>query len=170
MKIYREWSTPNKFTFRIKPIKNLLRRYINGGVWVDPMSGQHTLVKITNDSNTKSKAMQNKDALDFLKEFKDESVDGVIFDPPYSYEMAKRLYKKEYKDTVEFLKYMLSCKNEIGRIIKPGGYAILCGWNSGGIGGKFDFDLVEVLVVCHGRSRNDTIVTVERRMNNKLEG
>jgi hypothetical protein len=38
------------------------------------------------------------------------------------------------------------------------------GWNSSGIGIKRGFELIEVLLVCHGGSHNDTIVTVERKI------
>jgi hypothetical protein len=50
----------------------------------------------------------------------------------------------------------------------PGGYAICCGWNSIGIGKKRGFKLIEVLLVCHGRLHNDTIVTVEQKVQTHL--
>jgi hypothetical protein len=45
--------------------------------------------------------------------------------------------------------------------IKLGGYAISFGWNSNGFGEKYGFTIIEILMVCHGSSHNDTIVVVE---------
>ena len=36
--------------------------------------------------------------------------------------------------------------------------------NSIGIGKKKGFEIIEILLVCHGRAHNDTIVTVERKV------
>ena len=55
-------------------------------------------------------------------------------------------------------------KNEVARIVKSGGYVISFGWNSGGIGKKNSFEIVEILLVPHGGAHNDTIVTVERKV------
>ena len=54
-------------------------------------------------------------------------------------------------------------KEQIGRIVKPGGYVITCSWNSGGIGKKHGFEIVEILMVAHGGWHNDTIVVVEKK-------
>ena len=57
--------------------------------------------------------------------------------------------------------FWANMKKEIGRIVKPNGFCIVCGWNSGGIGKKYGFNLVEILLVPHGGWHNDTIVTLE---------
>lgn len=168
MKINRVWAMPNKWTFKIKPIRELLNRYVNGSVWLDPMSGFNSPAKITNDENIETPALYHNDALEFLKGFPDATIYGVLFDPPYSYEKAKRLYKKKYPDTQIFFNYIRSCKKELCRIVKPGGYAILFGWNSNGLGKKNGFKLIEVLLIPHGWQKGDTIVTVERKINRRL--
>jgi hypothetical protein len=38
------------------------------------------------------------------------------------------------------------------------------GWNSSGVGTKRGMELIEVLLVSHGGSHNDTICTVERKI------
>ena len=55
-------------------------------------------------------------------------------------------------------------KKEIGRIVSVGGICITCGWNSGGVGKKYGFEIDEILLVAHGGWHNDTIVTVERKV------
>lgn len=51
MKIERQWAMPNKWTFRIKPIKELLMQEITDGLWVDPYAGECSPATITNDLN-----------------------------------------------------------------------------------------------------------------------
>lgn len=61
--------------------------------------------------------------------------------------------------------YWRKQKEQIGRIVKPNGIVITCGWNSGGIGKKYGFEIIEILLVAHGGWHNDTIVTVEKKVN-----
>ena len=60
--------------------------------------------------------------------------------------------------------YFTKFKTEISRIVKPNGIVITCGWNSNGIGKKYGFEIVEILLVAHGAMHNDTIVTIERKL------
>ena len=60
--------------------------------------------------------------------------------------------------------YWSKQKAEIGRLVKQGGYVVTCSWNSGGIGKKYGFEIVEILLVAHGGWHNDTIVVVERKV------
>jgi len=59
------------------------------------------------------------------------------------------------------MKYWADCKNEIARILKPGGKVICFGWNSMGLGKGRGFVMKRLLIINHGGSRNDTLVTVE---------
>ena len=40
MRIERIWAMPNKNTFEIKPIKELLTEEITNGLWVDPFANE----------------------------------------------------------------------------------------------------------------------------------
>lgn len=108
------------------------------------------------------------DALDFLKSFNNNSVDMVLYDPPYSPRQVSECYKKLGK-TVNMkttqASYWSNQKKEIGRIVKLGGKVITCGWNSGGIGKKYGFEIIEILIVAHGGWHNDTIVTVDKKVS-----
>lgn len=55
-------------------------------------------------------------------------------------------------------------KEEISRIMKKDGIAITCSWNSGGMGKKYGFEIIEILLVPHGGWHNDTIVTVCKKI------
>jgi hypothetical protein len=45
-----------------------------------------------------------------------------------------------------------------------GGIAISCGWNTNGFGKARGFKIIEIMCVAHGGSKNDTIVTVEKKI------
>ena len=60
--------------------------------------------------------------------------------------------------------WIASIKNEATRSIKLGGKAICFGWNSNGLGKKRGFKMIRILLVAHGGSHNDTIVTVEEKI------
>ena len=66
-----------------------------------------------------------------------------------------------------FKKKYLFIKNTYNKI-KIGGYAITCGWNSYGWGKRFGFEPVELLIVCHSSAHNDTMVLVERKVQEVL--
>jgi hypothetical protein len=52
----------------------------------------------------------------------------------------------------------------MARITKVGGVVVCCGWNSNGLGKGRGFAMERLLVVAHGGSKNDTLVTVERKV------
>lgn len=153
MKITRSWAMPNKNTFGIAPIKDLLERYITPfDEVVDPFA-----------NNTD----YHMDATDFLKILPDKCANVVLYDPPFSSRQVMECYKKfgmsVNMETTQ-ASYWSKQKEQIARIIKPNGTVITCGWNSGGIGKKHGFEIVEILLVAHGGWHNDTIVTVERKV------
>ena len=163
MIISRVWAMPNKWTFQIRPIAEIIARYMNGNQgWVDPFAGEHSPAEITNDIEGRG-ARYCLDALDFLKQLSNDSAPGVLFDPPYSTEQCLRLYTPKHNGTAGRAEYWAKCKDEIARIVRPGGIAISCCWDSTGMGQRRGFAIVEVLLVCHGACHNDTIVTVEQK-------
>lgn len=170
MIINRVWCMPNKNTFSIKPIKELIEKYIsevkNGNsksIIIDPFANKSKLADITNDLDTQYDTTYHMEALDFLKMFDDESADMVLWDAPYSPRQIKECYKAVNFETTQ-ASYWGNQKKEIGRIVKKGGYAPCFGWNSGGIGASNGFEIVEILLVPHGGNHNDTIVTVCRKV------
>ncbi len=167
MVINRIWAMTNHLTFSIKPIKELIGRYLNGGVIIDPFANESELATITNDLDPAMNTDYHLDAIDFLRLMKDKSVDAVLYDPPYSPRQVSECYKKLGK-TVNMAttqsSYWGDQKKEIARIVKPNGIVISCGWNSGGIGTTNGFEIIEILIVPHGGWHNDTIVTVEKKL------
>jgi hypothetical protein len=168
MKINRVWAMPNSNTFSIKPIKELLDNIIYPGEkWIDAFANESKIATITNDLNPDYDTDYHMDALDFFKMFEDNSVDGVLYDPPYSLRQVVECYKSVGKEvTQETTQSSWRSKHidEIKRILKPNGRVISFGWNSSGVGKVRGFAIEEILLIAHGGSHNDTIVTVERKM------
>ncbi len=167
MLIKRVWSMPNKHTFDIKPIKELIEKYYHSNS-IDPFANKNRIATITNDLDTQYNTDYNLDALDFLKLFDTDSIDLVLYDPPYSPRQVSECYKalgKTVNMQTTQASYWGNQKKEISRIVKKGGIVITCGWNSGGIGKTKGFEIIEILLVPHGGWHNDTIVTVEKKIS-----
>lgn len=132
----RVWSMPSKNTFELKPVKELIEKYIYG-MSVDPFANKSKIATITNDLNPEYNTDFCMDALDFLKTLKDDSVDFMFYDPPFSprqvSECYKSLGKTVNKETTQS-SFWGNLKKEISRVVKSNGYVISCGWNSGGVG------------------------------------
>ncbi len=173
MIINRVWAMPNKWTFTIKPIAELLVRYVGTGKgWIDPFAGMYSPAEITNDLNPERNTTHHLDALDFLKSLSG-IFRGCIFDPPYTPRQVKECYDhigRHMEQDDALLGYKRGqYKAVVAPLIRPGGVVISCGWNTVGMGKKLGFEIIEILLVCHGSDHNDTIVTVEIKVQSGLE-
>jgi hypothetical protein len=166
VKFTRVWAMPSMWTFTIKPIKELLQRYEVGQGWIDPFAGENSPAEITNDLNPDRPTKYHLHAKDFLDQLSG-SYEGALFDPPYSLQQVKECYNNiglellSREDANYFPGYI---KDLIAPKIKSNGIVISCGWSSGGFGLKRGFELIEILLIPHGGHHNDTIVTVERKI------
>lgn len=165
---------PNKNTFSIKPIRELVDRYVklarenDDSIIIDPFANESRIADITNDLNTEHDTDYNMDALEFLSMFEDSSVDLVLYDPPYSPRQVSESYKDmDMAVNMETTQssYWGNQKKEIARVLKPNGIALSFGWNSGGIPKTYGFEIVEILLVAHGGAHNDTICTVTKKID-----
>ena len=150
--IIRKWAMPNKRTFSIKPIKELIQKEKTEGEWLDPFPYPY-----------------KEDAMKFLSRFEDAQVAGVLFDPPYSPRQLKECYYSQgmvLHDTKSSV--WKEWKDEIARVIKPNGKCISFGWSSNGLGKGRGFEITKILLVAHGGNHNDTICVVERKDNDNL--
>jgi len=167
MKYNRIWEMPNSNTFDIKCIRDFIGKYHSiNKLSIDPFANTNKIATITNDLDPDVRANYNLDAFDFLETFKDNSIDLVLFDPPYSSRQVSECYKKF--DRVVNMEttqgsFWRKLKVEIGRITNPGGYVLSFGWNSNGIGKKMGFEIREILLVAHGGIHNDTICIAEQK-------
>lgn len=183
IKVARKWSMPNSKTFKIKPIRELITKVVKDYAEevgrpitvIDPFANEGSILEefngieveyITNDIDTQYDTNYHLEATAFLSLFEPESVDIVLYDPPYSPRQISEVYKEHglsvNMETTQ-ASYWSNQKKEISRIINHGGKVITFGWNSGGIGKNNGFEIEEVLLVPHGGWHNDTICTVDVR-------
>lgn len=161
---------PNSNTFSIKPIAELIDMYLpDSSLTVDPFARGSKLADITNDLDPAFDTDYHMDALEFLQNLDTDSVDLVLYDPPYSPRQVSECYRKlgmtVNMETTQS-SYWSKQKDEVARILKVGGVCISFGWNSNGIGSTRGFAIERILLVAHGGAHNDTICTCERKVRN----
>jgi hypothetical protein len=166
---HRVWEMPNRNTFDIKCISRLIHKYHKKEMLsLDPFANKNRIAKFTNDLDPSMGTDYCMDAIDFLFQFKDESVDFILYDPPYSPRQVSECYKKmglAVNMQTTQSSFWGNLKKEISRVVKGGGIVISFGWNTNGIGKTKGFEIIEILTVAHGGQHNDTLCTVERKTN-----
>jgi hypothetical protein len=171
MQIIRKWAMPNKNTFDIKPIKDFITKVdFNNKKSIDPFANKSKIANITNDLNPEFNCDYCLSADKFLKLFSAESIDIVLYDPPFSSRQMKEAYNSigiNFSIHEAKSSYLSACKKEIERILKPGGICLSFGWNTNGIGGK-TMKILEILIVAHGGLRNDTLCVMEKKIQGSL--
>ena len=166
----REWAMPSADTFDIPPIAALVKRaLITSSVSIDPFARNKLWATHTNDLNPKTNAEHHLDAVEFLRLLEGRGVkaDLLIFDPPYAPRQIAECYQEAGKkvgmrDTQSARLYS-ECRDAAMPVLSENAIVISCGWNSVGMGKGRGFELVEILMVCHGGAHNDTIIVVEQR-------
>ena len=153
MIIERVWAMPNHRTFEIKPIKKLIEEEFGTTNYqddvVDPFPFEGKV-----------------DCFDYFKLFHDASRNKGLLDPPYTKRQVSEHYKKNGGICTGWHTssgWIAKVKDEMLRVIEPGGKVITFSYNSGGMGKTRGFELTRILLVCHGAEHNDTICTVESK-------
>ena len=158
---------PSKWTFEIKPIKELLNKYNFGQGWIDPFCGEKSWAEFKNDLNPNNKnADYHLEAIDFLN-LKDWQIKGAVFDPPYSITQVSLAYNNiglKFKGKENPTGGFPKVRTRLSQLLSSGQINISFGWNTVGLGKKNSMEIIEILIVSHGGNRNDTLVTVERKL------
>ena len=176
MEIIRKWGMPTGDTFDCPPIGDLVKKYLTmSKTSIDPFARNKRWATYTNDLNPDTKAEFHIDAFDFLVMLKEKEVraDLIIFDPPYSTRQMKELYegiglKLTQKDTQRTGRWSKEKAFMNENLLLPGGVFLNFGWSSNGMGKTRGYEIVEILLVSHGGAHNDTICTVERKLQELL--
>ena len=138
MRIDRVWAMPNKQTFTIKPINDLIKEEL-GDNYIDPFPFNYS-----------------KDATDYLQDVTPGKFG--VFDPPYSPRQLKECYKGKGEYDTKASTWS-GWKNLMAEKVTE--KCISFGWSSQGLGINRGFKISRILLVAHGGMHNDTICTVE---------
>ena len=107
--------------------------------------------EIRNDMDKEALADYNKDAVDFVQDWKGTKFDTVILDPPYAYRKAMEMYKGNYSSRFKLLADL------IPNILEKNGRVISFGYHSTFLGKKRDAKLIKLCVFAHGGAQHCTI-------------
>ena len=150
VKINWAWAMPNHKTFSIKPISIMRKEELTFKNYIEPFPFQSKL-----------------DCFDYLSQFEDNSIDESEIDPPYTKRQVSEWYnEKQIKVTGWHTSsgWIAKLKDEIMRVMKPGGKVITYAYNTSGMGITRGFEKTRILIVNHGAEHNDTLCTVERKL------
>jgi len=114
------------------------------------------LDEIRNDIDKTALADYNKDAVDFVKEWKGHKFDTIILDPPYAYRKAMEMYKGNYTSRFKLLADLIPL------ILNDGGKVISLGYHSTFLGKVREFRLDKLCVFAHGGAQHCTIGIIEK--------
>ncbi len=167
----RALATP--WTFGIPAVRGLLERYVSDGKgWADPFAGRNLCAEWSNDMNPMGPAKYHMEAELFVRTVVPNGLTGALFDPPYS----KRQISEHYKGmgqhaTMEDTNAIFYSRvlNPLAQKVKIGGHAIRFGYNSNGFGRTHGYKLLEILLVNFGSDHYDLIVTLEQRVQERLD-
>lgn len=168
MKITRQWAMPNSNTFSIPVIASFVNKYLYKSIIsVDLFARNNRWATHTNDLNPHTLANYHMDASDFLIKLQIDGVkaDLIIFDPPYSTRQIAECYNGVGKKgtTKDMQAPWSKWKEGINAICTTDATVLSFGWNTVGMGKKYNFDIIEIMLVCHGGSHNDTICMAEKK-------
>jgi len=159
---------PSADTFSVKPIREFVLRYLTEDS-CDPFARNCELARDRNDLNPETKAQSHMEAREWLASLVESGkrYSSVLFDPPYSPRQISEVYQscglKVGMEETQSAKLYSACRDHIARMVPVGGHVLSFGWNSVGMGINRGFEIVEILLVCHGGAHNDTICLAERR-------
>jgi hypothetical protein len=167
----REWAMPSSDTFSVRPIGDMVRRYLGQSVVsCDPFARNNKWSTYSNDLNPDTTADYHMDAETFMNGLSCVGIkcDLIILDPPYSPRQISECYKAlgitvGMKDTQSSVMYS-KIKSAANSLLSGGGTVLSFGWNSVGMGKKHGFEIIEIMLVCHGGAHNDTICVAEKRI------
>lgn len=157
---------PNSDTFQVPPIRDFVKRYLKDAtISVDPFARNSTLADFTNDLNPETNAQSHMEAKEFLASLLVKA-DLLILDPPYSTRQISECYQSigrtvTAKDTRA--NFWTEVRDAAMPILAQEATVLSFGWNTVGMGIKRGFEIVEIMLVCHGGAHYDTICMAEKR-------
>ena len=166
----RAWALPSRDTFTMRPIGELVQRYIaSSNASVDPFARNNRWATVTNDLDLATSADFHMDAEAFCQQMRRQGqlFDLAIFDPPYSPRQISECYRGVGREVgqaeTQSAGLYKRVRDALVPILTADATVLSFGWNSNGMGKARGFEIVEIMLVAHGAAHNDTICLAERR-------
>ena len=153
---------PRKWTFEQPKLKEWIERRCNGKV-LNLFAGK-TKLKVDEfrvDASNEFSPNIVSDGYDFVKNTK-MKFDTIILDPPYNLRKSREKYDGKYIGS------FTKIKNILKNILNDGGKIITLGYDSVGMGVGRGFEKIDICLICHNGDHNDTICTVETKIQNTI--
>lgn len=157
-------KTPiHRYTFNSKKLRiwvedNVEGRVLNLFAGKTKLSPICCIKEVRNDISVEMPADFHFDAVWFCRTWSGDTFNTIILDPPYSYRKSMEKYKGKVMSSFNQL------KDEVVRILAPGGIVMTFGYHSVSMGKTRGFEVEQILVVSHGGAIHDTIGTIERKV------
>jgi hypothetical protein len=165
---------PTPDTFDIPEIRGFVQKYLTKSKCsIDPFARNKRWATWTNDINPLTAAKEHLEARRFLRQLELNNVqaDLVIFDPPYSPRQIKEHYAAAgmltNQEDTQNAKLYAECRDYFRKLTTPDAVVLSFGWNSSGMGKGWE--IIELILICHGAAHSDTICLAERKCP-KLQG
>ena len=151
---------PARYTFEQPKLKEWIERWCKGKV-LNLFAGK---VKLNCDEyrvdiSPEFEPDVTMDAYDFVRTTP-LNFDTIVLDPPYNIRKSREKYGGRWIGS------FTKIKNELGRLLNPGGRVIILGYDTVGMSKIRGFRKLAVCVVCHSGDHNDTLVVVEEKVEN----
>jgi len=147
----------NRFTFKVKPIRHWVESTCEGrtlNLFCGPTKLE--INEVRNDLNLDVPADYHLDALELLRSWSGKKFDTVLLDPPYAFRKSMEMYNGIRCSPFRQM------KDEIVKILNPGGLVITFGYHSNTMGKGRGFLTERIALFSHGGAIHDTIASVER--------
>ena len=152
---------PKRWTFEQPKLKKWVESWCNGLV-LNLFAGKITLA--INECRVDVSEEFNPDvccdAYDFVLMCVEDKFlyDTIVLDPPYNLRKSREKYDGKWIGS------FTKIKNELSKILEPGGHIITLGYDTVGMSKSRGFEKIAICVVCHGGDHNDTLCLVERKL------
>lgn len=167
----RRWAMANAETFKIKPIKEFVQKYVSQSkISIDPFARNSKFATYTNDINPNTSAEFHFEANEFLDFLiaKNVKADLVILDPPWTCRQISECYKevgiKVTQKHTQIANFMKTVRDKIDPFLTKNGIVLSFGYNTVGMGIKRKYKIEEIMLVSNGGSHNDVICMAERKL------
>lgn len=147
----------HRYTFKVKNIREWVERTVEGKT-LNLFSGYTKLNidEVRNDLDSEALSDYKLDALEFVRTWEGERFNTILLDPPYAFRKSMEMYKGIRCSPFKQM------KDELPRILHPGGLIITFGYHSNTMGSGRGFSVERIGLFSHGGAIHDTIASVER--------